>query len=61
MKQPDENKTCAHCGDPAETVKVGGHEIDLCADCETAYWLGDDKTGYCSVSCIISGQCDESC
>lgn len=32
--------------------------IILCNDCIGKY---DDKTGYCSLDCCISNNCDESC
>ena len=31
---------------------------DICKDCLDNY---EDKTGYCSVHCRITGVCDESC
>lgn len=34
------------------------HGYKLCAECCDRY---DNKTGYCSLSCCISGRCDESC
>ena len=30
-------------------------------DCVDIYNKGEDKTGYCSFDCIMSGRCDETC
>jgi hypothetical protein len=30
----------------------------LCDDCISNF---EDKTGYCSIDCCVSGRCDESC
>lgn len=49
---------CDHCGDPAtERKDLKGAPV-LCDECYAAY---DNKTGYCSLECCISGKCDESC
>jgi hypothetical protein len=53
-KQPDE-KLCDFCAAPAVTVV---NRCNLCAECAEAY---DNKTGYCSLECCITGRCDESC
>jgi hypothetical protein len=51
---PDE-KLCDYCAAPAVTVI---NRCNLCPDCAEAY---DNKTGYCSLECCITGKCDESC
>lgn len=33
----------------------------LCDACYNTYCNGEDKTGYCSFECIMSGRCDETC
>jgi hypothetical protein len=34
------------------------HDAWLCDECADAY---DNKTGYCSLYCCVTGNCDESC
>lgn len=37
---------------------VGSNGYTLCEECDSKY---DNKTGYCSLSCCITGECDDSC
>lgn len=57
--QQDE-KVCDYCGSPAPNWKDSQKIVhyNLCDACFEAY---DNKTGYCSLDCCISGSCDESC
>jgi hypothetical protein len=57
--------TCYYCEEPTEnTIKSTTDDLQcvfgivLCDDCINSY---DNKTGYCSLDCCISGRCDESC
>lgn len=50
---------CDYCGDdvnPESSQHIAGYK--LCDECLDAY---DNKTGFCSLDCCISGNCDESC
>lgn len=38
------------------TYKYSEHQI--CEECESNL---ENKTGYCSLSCRLCGECDESC
>lgn len=49
-------KLCAYCQAPAQ--EENEFSVPLCKECTEAY---DDKTGYCSLECCISGNCDGSC
>jgi hypothetical protein len=53
---------CYHCGDNEECTDVTGSRFYyLCYSCKKAYEENERYTEYCSMSCIISGHCDESC
>ncbi len=32
--------------------------IDLCTECNNSF---EDKTGWCSINCCITGNCDQTC
>jgi hypothetical protein len=53
------NEKCEHCEEAGAVRRneIKGEPV-LCDDCYLAY---DDKTGYCSLDCCITGKCDESC
>lgn len=64
---PQLNK-CYHCEEPTgnttaisekDTYWVQG--TVLCNTCIDNYNLNGNKTGFCSLGCCISGECDESC
>lgn len=58
MKEPLK-KQCEYCYSECtedEILEIDGWK--LCGECYDAY---DNKTGYCSLDCCISGRCDESC
>ncbi len=48
---------CDYCGEVEETINSVAEHM-LCDECESIY---DDKTGYCSLDCCMSGKCDGSC
>lgn len=51
-----ENLKCEDCGEEKPDVKSrGDSEYVLCDDCLDNY---PNETGYCSISCKISGNCD---
>ena len=52
---------CGWCGEKfsKKNDAINWYEIGfLCDDCEESM---DDKTGYCSAYCQLSGICDHSC
>ncbi|MCF3107278.1 hypothetical protein LL912_00665 [Niabella sp. CC-SYL272] len=49
---------CEDCGGEMPINKKCDSDIEVCDDCIRDY---DNKTGYCSVHCRYSGQCDQSC
>jgi hypothetical protein len=53
------DKKCAYC-DAENAEKREDLKCDpiLCDECYAAY---DDRTGFCSLDCCISGHCDDSC
>lgn len=54
-----ENLKCEDCGEEKPDVKYREDgEYLLCDDCLNNY---PNETGYCSISCRISGNCDGSC
>lgn len=50
------DKMCAWCEDVPATNE--DYNVPLCDDCTFIY---DNKTGFCSLHCCMSGQCDDSC
>lgn len=53
---------CDWCEETKEDVKLIEYcNRYLCNSCLDIYNNGEDKTGYCSFDCIMSGRCDESC
>lgn len=52
-------KPCDHCGaEGAKPTTWLNKDYHLCDDCANAY---EDKTGFCSLHCCVTGNCDESC
>jgi hypothetical protein len=49
---------CDDCGKELDVSKRCSPAWDICDDCLDNY---DNKTGYCSVDCMITGMCDETC
>lgn len=52
---------CGWCEDKFLPNKDTFHAYEIgriCVDCENGM---EDKTGYCSSMCQLSGECDESC
>lgn len=47
---------CEYCEELDNLDEWEGYT--LCEDCIEVY---DNKTGYCSLDCCISGNCDQSC
>ena len=53
-----ETFVCEDCKKKLSLNKRCSPEYDICNDCLDNY---ENKTGYCSVYCRITGRCDESC
>ena len=50
---------CEDCCKELPISKRCDPDFNICQDClEENY---ENKTGYCSMSCMITGICDESC
>lgn len=49
---------CDHCEEQCDNVSVQYRNYKLCDDCNDKY---DDKTGFCSLYCCVTGTCDEVC
>lgn len=59
---------CYHCEEPTANTKASTEKdtywvqgVILCDDCIESYCDNGNRTGFCSLGCCISGQCDESC
>lgn len=53
-----EKSVCFECEKELDAKNKDDFYNEICADCLEKY---PNETGYCSVSCRISGKCDESC
>ena len=51
--------TCEDCEEILPVSDKCDADYDICTDCLDENY--EDKTGYCSVCCRITGMCDESC
>lgn len=49
---------CDYCKDIEAVTTSYDDKYNLCEDCDEAY---DNKTGWCGLSCCITGRCDSSC
>lgn len=54
------SKECWNCSETDETKLHWQASLEdyLCETCENS---GDNKTGYCSMFCQLTGECDNSC
>ena len=53
------NKWCKGCEEWTDKLEDwNGDGVELCEGCCEKY---DNRTGYCSFDCCISGICDQSC
>lgn len=48
---------CQGCDEFVDKI-FNDYGYNLCEECNNNY---DNKTGYCSLFCCVTGQCDESC
>jgi hypothetical protein len=51
-------KICIYCEEEIKQDYESSNNIGLCEECDNAY---ENKTGYCSLECCISGYCDQTC
>lgn len=55
----DDFTWCEGCEDQRKIMDMERHEgYFLCSDCRNRY---ENRTGHCSLSCCIWGQCDDAC
>lgn len=53
------DKYCQRCDEFTDILEQSYDcRIMLCNECNEKY---DNKTGYCSVDCCVSGNCDQTC
>ena len=59
-KEKEEMKYCEYCDEEIspDYENVGCNGYTLCEECDNIY---HDNTGYCSLSCCMTGECDKSC
>ncbi len=50
---------CEDCGKKLQIRERCDPDFNICDNCLNENY--EDKTGYCSVYCRITGRCDESC
>jgi hypothetical protein len=50
---------CDDCGKTLPIRERCDEDYNVCRDCLNDYY--ENKTGYCSAHCRISGSCDGSC
>jgi len=53
------DKWCIGCEEFTDNLDNWNSKgYDLCDDCNDKF---EDKTGYCSLQCCLSGYCDQTC
>lgn len=56
-----DNRTCEYCEEKKDCEQTDNKKYYLCEEGMIDFDKGENRTGYCSLSCIITGRCDSSC
>ena len=57
MNKDTKRPYCKYCEDYVKKT-YDNNGVDLCKDCDDKY---SNRTGYCSLSCCVTGHCDGTC
>ena len=55
---PNITSLCEVCNEHQDTTKLRGDDYMICDDC---YDELEDQSGYCSVRCMVTKCCDQTC